>query len=171
MGRRRIGGFPRNNRFSFKYLPHALNIPQPRADIVGVPQKERGTSMSSFPFNPLTSPDTSAEQNIQLQPSSYQNDSTQPTSTAPISSTTSSSHTSTSASGSISGSQSSSSDSVSLSLNAQAKQLSQQGMSPSDIAQTLGATVASIDSYLNITPTATATSSSTSPTAASNITL
>ena len=113
--------------------------------------------MSSLPFNPT--PDlSSAEQNVQLQPSTYQTGSTQPT--PPETTSTSSS-----------GSHSTSSDSVTLSLDAQVKQLSQQGMSAADIAQTLGTTVASVDTYLNIMPTTTTTPSSSSTTAASNITL
>jgi hypothetical protein len=119
--------------------------------------------MSSFPFDPT--PDSSAAQNVLLQPSTYQTGSTQPTPPD----TTSTPSTSSS---STSGSHSSSSDSVTLSFNAQVKQLSQQGMSASDIAQTLGSTVASVDTLLNITPTTSAPSSSShSTTAASNITL
>jgi hypothetical protein len=122
--------------------------------------------MSSFPYNPMTpdiTPDVSSpEQNIQLQPSTYQTGSTEPTSPATTSSTSSSTSSSSSHSGS--------GDSVTLSFNAQVKQLSQQGMSASDIAQTLGATVASVDTLLNIAPPTPAVSSSATK-AASSITL
>jgi hypothetical protein len=125
--------------------------------------------MSSFPFNPMTSPDAaSPEQNIQLQPSTYQTDATQPNPPA----TTSTTSSSTSSTSSSSGSHSGSGDNVTLSFHAQAKQLSQQGMSAANIAQTLGTTVASVDTLLNITPTTTTnTSSSSSTTSASKITL
>jgi hypothetical protein len=121
----------------------------------------------TFPFDPTTSPDitASAEQNVQLQPSSYQPAETQPTPSTPAASSSTSSSTSNSSSNSTSGS--GSTDTVQLSYDAQVRQLSSQGLSAADIAQSMGSTIAAVDTLLNITPTsttATTSAASTTPT-------
>jgi hypothetical protein len=109
-----------------------------------------------MPLDPATSLDySSAEQNVQLQPSSYQ--STQTTPTPPTSSSTS-----TSASASSSTATSGPAASVQISYNAQIQQLSSQGMSAADIAESMGTTVAAVDTLLDITPTTIPSTTSTS---------
>jgi hypothetical protein len=125
--------------------------------------------MMTFPFDPMTPPDASSspEQNILLQPSTYQPATPDPAPpTHQVSSTETSGHTASSSSQSSG----SAGDTVQLSTDAQIKQLSSQGMSAADIAQTIGTTVASVDSSLNIQPTTTPTSSSHT-TATINVTL
>jgi hypothetical protein len=125
--------------------------------------------MMTFPLDPMTPPDASSpEQNVLLQPSTYQPATPDPAPpTHQASSTETSSNTSSTSSSS---SQSSGGDTVQLSYNAQIKQLSSQGMSAADIAQTMGTTVAAVDSSLNIQPTTTPSSSA--PTATTtNLTL
>jgi hypothetical protein len=117
----------------------------------------------TMPLDPANSLDySSAEQNVQLQPSSYQPPQAEPTPTTSSTASTSSatSHSGSSSSSSTSGS-SGSTDSVQISYDAQVKQLNSQGMSASNIAQTMGTTVAAVDTLLNITPTTTSTSSTT----------
>jgi hypothetical protein len=56
---------------------------------------------------------------------------------------------------------------VQLSYDAQVRQLSSQGLSAADIAQSMGSTIAAVDTLLNITPTsttATTSAASTTPT-------
>jgi len=124
--------------------------------------------MMTFPFNPTTSDASSPEQNVLLQPSSYQPATPDP---APPTHQASSTETSSNnASTSSSSSQSSSGDTVQLSYDAQIRQLSSQGLSAADIAQTMGTTVAAVDSSLNIQPTTTPSSSSPTTTT-TNVTL
>jgi hypothetical protein len=121
--------------------------------------------MMTFPLDPMTPTDASSspEQNVLLQPSSYQP--AAPTPTPPTQHTDSTStSTSTSGSPSTSSTSNGSGDTVQISYNAQIKQLSSQGMSAADIAQTMGTTVASVDTLLDITPTTTTSTSSTSTT-------
>jgi len=121
----------------------------------------------TFPFNPTTPDASSPEQNVLLQPSSYQPATPDP---APPTNQASSTETSSHTSSSSSSSSQSTGDTVQLSTDAQIKQLSSQGMSAADIAQTIGTSVASVDSSLNIQPTPTP-ASPPSTTATSNVTL
>jgi hypothetical protein len=118
--------------------------------------------MMTFPLDPMTPSDASSspEQNVLLQPSSYQ-----PATPVPTPPPTQHTElTSTSTSSSPSTSSTSNGDTVQISYNAQIKQLSSQGMSAADIAQTMGTTVASVDTLLDITPTTPTSTSSTSTT-------
>jgi hypothetical protein len=117
----------------------------------------------TFPLDPMTPTDASSspEQNVLLQPTTYQP--ATPTPTPPTQHTDSTS-TSTSDSPSTSSTSNGSGDTVQISYNAQIKQLSSQGMSAADIAQTMGTTVASVDTLLDITPTTSTSTSSTSTT-------
>ena len=119
--------------------------------------------MMTFPLDPMTPTDASSspEQNVLLQPSSYQPATPVPT---PPTQHTELTSTSTSTSSSPSTSSTSNGDTVQISYNAQIKQLSSQGMSAADIAQTMGTTVASVDTLLDITPTTPTSTSSTSTT-------
>jgi hypothetical protein len=118
----------------------------------------------TMPLDPATSLDySSAEQNVQLQPSSYQSTQTTPTPPTPPTPPTSSS-TSTSASTSSSTSTTGPAASVQISYNAQIQQLSSQGMSAADIAESMGTTVAAVDTLLDITPTTIPSTTSTSST-------
>jgi hypothetical protein len=120
----------------------------------------------TMPLDPANSLDySSAEQNVQLQPSSYQPTQTEPTPTTPSTSSTASTSTASHSGSSSSSSTSGSTDSVQISYDAQVKQLNSQGMSASNIAQTMGTTVAAVDTLLNITSTTTTTSSASTTTA------
>ncbi|HEX4652152.1 MAG TPA: hypothetical protein VH250_11685 [Granulicella sp.] len=127
--------------------------------------------MMTFPLDPMTPTDASSpEQNVLLQPSSYQPATPDPTpSTHQASSTETASDASSSSSSSSSAS--SGGDTVQISYNAQIKQLSSQGMSAADIAQTMGTTVANVDTLLDITPTTTTPSTTSSTTTTTNVTL
>jgi len=113
-------------------------------------------------LDPTTSLEYSSEQNVQLQPSSYQPVETPPTPPTPPTSSTSTSGSTSNNSTSGSGS----TDTVQLSYNAQVHQLNSQGLSAADIAQTMGTTVAAVDTLLNITPTTTTPTTSTASTSA-----
>jgi hypothetical protein len=120
----------------------------------------------TMPLDPANSLDySSAEQNVQLQPSSYQPTQTEPTPPTSTSSTASTSHSASHSGSSSSSTTSGSTDTVQISYDAQVKQLNSQGMSASNIAQTMGTTVAAVDTLLNITPTTTTTSSASTTTA------
>ena len=116
----------------------------------------------TMPLDPATSLDySSAEQNIQLQPSSYQPAETSPTPATPPTTTAS---TSTAGSTSSSTSTTGPAASVQISYNAQIQQLSSQGMSAADIAESMGTTLAAVDTLLDITPTTIPSTTSTSST-------